>query len=178
MKTLTPFFAWLKEAALNSFKVLQGLFLIIVAVVLLVLAIVGSIIWYFSTIWSKKQKARDIMIKSGNFFFLIALALDHLGNVACGGFLNWLLLKENSPMPFGVPGESVSEILGWNYALDNLSEWGLNLRHDLNMIDRDHCEDAMMSAIYEAKHLLDKYKLLQVKLETIENTKDFMAKYT
>lgn len=177
MKTLAPQITWLKEAAKNTLAVLQGILLIILALVLLAIAVPGSVIWYFATIWSKKEKARDIMRKSGNFFYLIALELDYLGNVACGGFLNWLFLKAKSPFPFGIPGQSVSEILGFNFKLDNLTEWGLNLRYDLNRIDPDHCEKAMASAIDDAKQLLETYRKFQSRIDTIERTKEFIAQY-
>lgn len=177
MKQIRPLFAWLKEAVQNTLAVLQGILLIILALVLLAIAVPGSVIWYFATIWSKKEKARDIMRKSADFFYLVALELDYLGNVACGGFLSWLFLQSKSPFPFGVPGQSVSEILGFNFKLDNLTEWGLNLRHDLNTIDPDHCEKAMATAIDDAKQLLETYRKVQSRIDTIERTKEFLARY-
>lgn len=151
--------------------------LIVLAILLTALTTLASIGWFFATIKRKKRNAREIFSSTSNFFFLIALAIDHLGNVICGGFLNWLFCKEDSPFPFGVPGESVSEILGWNYLLDNLTEWGLNLRHDLDIIDPNHCEKARLKSVEKAENLIEKFKLYQDRLQTLEDTKAFLAKY-
>lgn len=152
--------------------------LIVLAIVLVGITTVASIGWFFATIRSKKRNAREIFTSTSGFFFLIAWAIDILGAVICGGFLNWLLLKDpNGPHPFGVRGESASETLAWNNAIDNLNEWGLNLRHDLNIVHRGHCEKAMENAVEAAKEKLEKYKLIQTKVDTIQRTKEFMAKY-
>lgn len=178
MKTkLSAIVPWLKEAGRNILKLIGSFCLIILAICLTTLAITVSAGWYVATIGPKKKKAREIMSATAFFNFLLALTINHLGNVACGGFFNWLLLKEASPFPYGVPGESVSEITGWNYEIDNLSEWGLNLRHDLGIFDKDHCHKAMMKSVFNAKHVLDRYKAIQHRIETIERTKEFMARY-
>lgn len=174
---LKTIWIWLREAVINIFKLIISFGLIILAVFLTALAILVSAGWYLATIRSKRKKAREIMSATAVFNFLISLCIDHFGNVACGGFFNWLFLKKESSFPFGVPGESVSEILGWNYEIDNLSEWGLNLRHDLNIIDNDHCEKAMMKALFSAKNLIDRYKAIQTRIDTIERTREFLAKY-
>ncbi len=177
-RSTNNFFAWLKEAVINLLSLLKGLFLVAAAFFILALAIPAGAIHYFCTIGKKKQKAREIMQNSGIFSYLVALAIDHLGNVITPGLWNWLFLKnQDTPFPFGIPGQSLSQVLGFNYALDNLNEWGINMRHDLNTIDTDHCEKAVLSAVYEAKHLLEKYRRVQARMETIERTKEFLEKY-
>ncbi len=151
--------------------------LIGLAIILVASVALASIGWYFATIKSKKRNIGQIFSSSANFFFLIALAIDHLGNVIGGGFLNWLLLKELSPFPFGNAGESASEIIGWNYKIENLNNRGEILRTSLDYIDRNHCEKARKKAVDKAHDLLHKYKAYQSRVETIENTKAFMAKY-
>jgi len=108
---------------------------------------------------------------------VIALRIDILGNIIGGSLFNWLLLKKPSHFPFGVPGEKISTVIELNYKLDNLSEWGLNLRHDLNVIETDHCKRSLMADLFTARHFLEKYKVIQAKFETIERTKEFIAKY-
>lgn len=76
------------------------------------------------------------------FIPLLKVSAKNLGrflNIIGGQFFNWLLLKGDTPFPFGKAGESLSEIIGWNYLIGNLNEWGLNLRHDLNIIQKNHC---------------------------------------
>ena len=67
MKRLAPLFAWLKEAVKNLLSLIKGLLLIPTALFLLALAIPAGVIHYFCTIGSRKQKAREIMTKTGNF---------------------------------------------------------------------------------------------------------------
>lgn len=168
---------WLKEAFKNSVHFIVFASLVPVALFLIALVIIAAIIFYLATINSKKQNARQILTGNARSYKLIALGIDHLGNIIGGPFFNWLLLKEASAFPFGKPGESISEILGWNHDLDNLSEWGLNLRHDLNNIEIDHCELARDIAVYNARHTLDKYRLIQDSMKKKERTQEFLAKY-
>lgn len=152
--------------------------LIALAITLVVLTTLASIVWYFVTIRSKKRNAGEILSRSSNFFFIIAYMIDCLGAVMCGGFLNWLLLKNpDGPYPIGKTGVSVSESLAWNFAIDNLNEWGLNLRHDLNTVDPNHCERAMENAVEDAIKTIDDYLAIQPAIETIERTKEFNLKY-
>ena len=179
MKTkLSTFWQWIKEAVVNLGKFLSGLILIPVALFLIVISGLAAIIHYFSTIGKKKQKARDFLTFGGRFSFNVSLSLNHLGNVLYGPLWNWLFLKEVKQFPYGKHGESLSEITGWNYKIDNLTEWGLNLRHDLDLWDNDHCEKARVKAVLKAQDLLDRNRAVITRIETIEHTKEFNAKYS
>jgi len=129
------------------------------------------------TIGRKKQKAREILQSQGAFYKLVAVGIDILGNIVGGSFFNWLLLKKPSQFPFGIPGEKMSTVVELNYKIDNLSEWGLNLRHDLNIIEFEHCEKSLAADLFTARNFIEKYKLIQAHFETIERTKEFIAKY-
>lgn len=186
MKTkLQPLFTWLKNfwpqllAALLLIATCLGTSgLIVLAILLVTISTVASIGWFFATIRSKKRNVGEILTRSSNFFFLIAYMVDCLGAVMCGGFLNWLLLKNpNGPYPIGKKGVSVSESLAWNHAIDNLNEWGLNLRHDLNTVDPNHCESAMENSIKEALETLENYADITRNIEKAERTREFLAKY-
>ncbi len=174
---LIPFWNWLKEAGTNVWRFTLGILLLSIGLLLLPLVTVAAIGFYFATLRKKKQNAREIMQSQGATYKLIAIGINILGNIIGGSFFNWLLLKKPSQFPYGIPGQKISTVTQLNYKLDNLSEWGLNLKHDLDTIEEDHCEKAMMKALFKAKHLIERYKKIQHRMETIERTKEFMAKY-
>ena len=179
MKPLAPLFTWLKEAFKNLLSVLKGIVLIIVAVVLLAFAIPCGGIFYLCTIWSKKQEAREIMTNSGRFFYLVSLSFDHLGNVVCPGLFSWLFLESlNTPFVFGVPGQSISQVLGWNYLLGNLSGTGLFLRRILNVFETEHCERAVAKTLEDARAYLEKAREVQDIIEANDRKKAFELKYS
>jgi len=177
MKNLSLIFNRLQEALTNIWRFLLGIILLIVALWLLSLVTLAAIGFYFATIRKKKQNAREILQNHGATYKLIAIGIDILGNIIGGSFFNWLLLKKLPQFPFGIPGEKISTVVELNYKLDNLSEWGLNLRHDLNILETDHCERSLLADLFTTRHFLEKYKVIQAHFETVERTKEFLAKY-
>lgn len=174
---LIQIWKWFQEAATNVWRFLLGILLLIVGLCLLPLVTLAAIGFYFSTIAKKKQKAREILQNHGSTYKLIAIGIDILGNIIGGPFLNWLLLKKPSQFPYGVPGQTISSVTQLNYKLGNLGEWGLNLKHDLDIIEEDHCERSLENDLNHYCNFLEKYKRIQAHFETIERTKEFMAKY-
>lgn len=171
MNKLNLLLSWFKEALNNLLSVLKGLLLVVVALALLAIAIPSAAVFYMCTIWGKKKEAREIMTGSGRFFYLVALAFDHLGNVVCPGLLSWLFLKSlETPFIFGTPGQSVSQVLGWNFALGNLSKTGLFLRRILNVFEAEHCEKAVAKTIEDARQYLQTCREAQNKIELTERT--------
>jgi len=148
---------WLQEAATNLWRLLLGIILLIVGLWLLPLVSIAAIGFYFATIRKKKQNAREILQNQGSTYKLVAIGINILGNIIGGSFFNWLLLKKPSQFPFGIPGEKISTVIELNYKLDNLSEWGLNLRHDLNIIETDHCEKSLLADLFTTRNFLEKY---------------------
>ena len=182
MKTnLTPqhilIWNWLKEAATNVWRFTLGILLLSIGLCLLPLVTLAAIGFYFTTLGKKKQNAREILQSQGSTYKLIAIGINILGNIIGGSFFNWLLLKKPSQFPYGIPGQKISTVTQLNYKLDNLSEWGLNLKHDLDTIEEDHCERSLEIDLNYYCNFLEKYKRIQSHFETIERTKDFMAKY-
>ena len=177
MKTLSPLLTWLKVAAKNVWRLVLGILLLILGASLLALVVPVAAAFYFITIGKKKQNAGEILVSNGATYKLVAIGINILGNIIGGSFFNWLLLKKPSQFPYGIPGEKVSTVTELNYKIDNLSEWGLNLRHDLNTIETDHCERSLLADLFTTRHFLEKYKVIQARFETIERTKDFIAKY-
>lgn len=181
MKKLAPLFAWIKEAAANIGNLLGNLFLILLALALFIPLIIVAIPWkIYVSCTRENRKVRDIMSGTGTFFVGIAIALDQLGNVAFGGLFNDRLVQDPTLFPFGKTHETISEVLGWNEYLDNLTRSGKYLVAAVNFCDftqKEHCAQAMASGFYEAKYKVEFYKRHIVKDETIEKTQEFLAKY-
>lgn len=168
---------WLKAASKNIGRFLIGVSLLPVALFLLALIIVCAAGYYLITLKKKRQNVGEILVGNGLFSILISLGVDHLGNIIGGQFFNWLLLKGATPFPFGKAGESLSEIIGWNYMIGNLNEWGLNLRHDLNILQKNHCEIALDFAVKNAKYIIKQDQEINSRIETLKRTKAVLAGY-
>jgi hypothetical protein len=169
---------WITEFFQNIGELIGCFLLIVLALLLILIGILPAVIWkIIFSIKSDNRKARGIIAGTAHFFLGIAVALDQVGNVAFGSFFNWLFLIKGNDYPFGETHETVSEVLGWNQALENLNRKGLFLVSLLNVLEAAHCEKAMYSGLEKATYKVDLYKKRQQQLQTIENTKAFMAKY-
>lgn len=169
--------AWFKEAGKNVLSLLEGLLLAFLAVLLLCIAVPAGAIHYVCTVKGRKQKAREILTNTGTFSFLVAYSIDCFGNVVTPGLWNWLFLANPGTYLFGIPGQSLSLVLGLNYYDGNLGTWGARLRIFLNWIDPNHCEKAVDSYLAEAKHFQELHELLMINYETRLNKEAFLAKY-
>lgn len=167
----------LTQAITHIGRFIIGFILMLIGICLFPLVTLASIIFYFATLQSKRQNAGEILEGNGESFKQIGVGYDILGNIVGGPFFNWLLLKKPSKFPFGVAGEKISTVLHLNFRMDNLSEWGENLRYDLDSIEFDHCEKSLAYDLEKAVVFLDKYKKMHAEFETIERTKEFLAKY-
>lgn len=170
--------SWLKEFFVNIGNLLGAILLVILALFIFALCFFPAIFWKVIISFKKEsRKARNILSGTSRFFVGLAIAIDQLGNVAFGGFLNWLFLTNIKEYPFGNYRETISEVLGWNEALGNLNRKGLMMVSILNVIESAHCERAMETGIFEAKYKVSFYRGLLDKMETIKNTKVFLEKY-
>ncbi len=70
----------------------------------------------------------------------IAVALDQLGNVTCGGLLDAIFTKEGHN--FGLEDDTVSEVLAKNQ--HNLTRFGRLISNLLEKVDPGHLESAMI----------------------------------
>ncbi len=168
---------WLKTAATNIWRLLLGILFILIGVALLSLVIIAATGFYVATIHKRKQNAGEMLRSNGAFYKYVAIGIDILGNIIGASFFNWLLLKKPSQFPFGVPGDKISSVLQWNFMIDNLSEWGLNLKHDLDTLEFEHCEKSLLQDLFNARHTIDRYREIQTRMDTIKNTQEFLAKY-
>lgn len=181
MKKLRPLFSWLKEAAINIANLLGNLFLIVLAIALFIPLFLIAILWKIYVSFTREnRKAREILSGTGKFFCGIAIALDQLGNVAFGGLFNDLLIKDPKLFTFGKTHETISEVLGWNEYLGNLTSTGKAVVSLVNFCDftiEEHCQNAMQSGLYDAKYKIIFHKKHIAEQETIERTKEFLKKY-
>jgi len=170
--------SWLKNAATNIWRFLLGVLLTIVGFCLLVLIIPIATVFYFCTIKKEKQNIGELLVSNGTFYKYIGIGIDILGNIIGGRFFNWLLLKKPSQFPFGIPGQTISSVIQWNYLIDNLSDWGINLKHDLDTIEFDHCEKSLQHDLKTCTNIIDNYRAIQTRIDTAESTRKFLEKYS
>ena len=74
-------------------------------------------------------------------FLILAKSIDKFGNVACSELFNDTLLK-NSTWKFGYINETISGVLGVNKGKRTLSKFGNWICKDLDLIDKNHVENA------------------------------------
>lgn len=156
---LTTFGNWLLEALSNIFKALGGIFLTVLALVLLAVLIVPAFIWLVvvSIQNKEKKKARGFLRGIKEFFVGIACSFDQTGNIAFGGFFTWLFLDDSADYFFGDPSETISFVLGWNQRDGGLSDTGIMLVSILDFIDKDHCRKALDSGLEKAHLKINRY---------------------
>jgi hypothetical protein len=167
----------MKTAANHIGRFLLGLLLKFIGIILLPIVSLAATIHYLATLKKRRKNIGEILTENGEQSKQIGVGYDILGNIVGGEFFNWLFLKKKSQFPFGIAGEKMSTVLELNFKLDNLNEWGLNLRHDLNTLEFDHCEKSLEFDINKALNFIEKYKKIQAKFETMERTKEFERKY-
>jgi hypothetical protein len=167
----------MKAAATHIGRFLLGLLLKFIGIILLPMVSLAATIHYLATLKKRRKNIGEILTENGEQAKQTGVGYDILGNIVGGEFFNWLFLKKKSQFPFGVEGEKMSTVFELNFKLDNLNEWGLNFRHDLNNLEFDHCEQSLQHDLNKALNFIDKYKKIQAEYETIEGTKEFLAKY-
>ncbi len=142
-------------------KFIGSLLLIPLSVILFIVLSVFGFGWSF---WSLiyERSLNDVINGFSVYFLSIALSIDQLGNVAFKGLLTAVLIDEkhkDKHYIFGDADETISEVLGWNERLENLSKTGLKLVKLLNWVEADHCELAMANAVLKAEAKMIHYKL-------------------
>jgi len=167
----------MKAAATHIWRFLLGFILMLTGIVLFPFVSLAAIVFYFATLKRKRQNAGEILEGNGESFKQTGVGYDILGNIVGGPFFNWWLLKKPSKFPFGVAGEKISTVLELNFKLENLDYWGSVLRNLLGELEFDHCEKSLEHDMNRALNFIDKYKRIQTHYETIERTKEFLAKY-
>ena len=98
--------------------------------------IIGCIIIPFGIIYGFIKNLLGISKKSLN----MALWVDIGGNVMCSELFNDLLIQNITINPFGNPRQTISEVLGINNQLLNITKTGQVLVNILNYLDPYHVE--------------------------------------
>jgi len=167
----------MKKAITNIWRFLLGFTLMLTGIVLLAIVKVVAIFFYFATLKRKRQNAGEILTGNGYMFKQTGKGYDLLGNIVGGQLFSWMFLKQPLQFPFGISGEMISTVLELNFKIENLNKHGIRLRDLLGELEFDHCEKSLEFDINKALNFIEKYKKIQVKFETMERTKEFMAKY-
>lgn len=118
----------------NMKKLVISLIVLFVAVVLTVcISPFGILYGIIKSIYRRNLKYfSKILLR-------IAVALDQLGNVTCGGLLDVIFTKEGNN--FGLEDDTVSEVLAKNQ--HNLTRFGRLISNLLEYIDPGHLESAL-----------------------------------
>ena len=80
--------------------------------------------------------------KLGNYWFIMAISVDQLGNVVMSSLFNDILIKKYGHK-FGDEDETVSMVLGVNKATGTLTKLGKLIADILNKIEHNHVEKAI-----------------------------------
>jgi len=129
---------------------LIGLFLLLIAIILLVLTgILGFIFGIGYTIIKKG------MVGLGEFCFEIAKSIDQLGNVLMQHLFNSLFIKKKG-YRFGNSDETISSVIGKNQVKESLTGTGNFINGILNIIQQDH---SLNSIDYEIENRPNEHEL-------------------
>jgi hypothetical protein len=80
--------------------------------------------------------------KRGKYLYRIALGIDQLGNVVCARLFNFFLIDLDG-YQFGDEDETISSVIGKNKQSNTLTPFGIALDMLLELIDKNHSEDAI-----------------------------------
>lgn len=85
-----------------------------------------------------KMSFKSLIKRWNQYFFILAVSIDQLGNVVMQDFFNDLLINQSSPHRFGHEDETISSVLGRNKSTNTLSKTGRALVNFLDRIDPNH----------------------------------------
>jgi len=151
----------MKKAATHIWRFLLGLLLKFIGIILLPIVSLAATIHYLITLKKRRKNIGEILVENGEQAKQTGVGYDILGNIVGGEFFSWLFLKKKSQFPFGIAGEKMSTVFELNFKLDNLSEWGLNFRQDLNNLETDHCKISLQNDLKRAESFVDKHNKIK-----------------
>lgn len=130
-----------KILKINLVKFMQGLTLLIIAVILTAIftaiSLIFDPIYYLVTL--KWQSGFNHL---GGWFKKLAISVDQFGNASSATILNFLLRKKGG-VDFGDEDDTISYIIGRNHYRNTLTFLGKIIRLILHLIDRHHVEKAV-----------------------------------
>jgi hypothetical protein len=129
-----------------------GLLLFVVSLLLTIPLTILAFIWnpvYF-IVSIKWQSGFNTL---GDYFRKLAVSVDQFGNASTATILNFLLIKRNG-IKFGDIDFTVSYILGRNYFHGTLSLFGRFIVWLLDLIDKEHVQNAVHEQIEKDQEAL------------------------
>lgn len=120
-----------------------GILLFIVALLLAFIVMpLGFVYGIVKNILTFRGKTLILVINKA--FYMIAYAIDQLGNVVCQFLFNDLMIKKEG-YKFGDPDKTISYVLGINKQDGTLSGFGGLIVALLHLIDPNHVEKAVQN---------------------------------
>jgi O-antigen/teichoic acid export membrane protein len=129
-----------------------GLLLFVVSLLLTIPLTILAFIWnpvYF-IVSIKWQSGFNAL---GDYFRKLVVSVDQFGNASTATILNFLLIKRNG-IKFGDIDFTVSYILGRNYFHSTLSLFGRFIVWLLDLIDKEHVQNAVHEQIEKDQEAL------------------------
>ena len=124
-------------------KHITGILLFIVALLLaFIIMPLGFVYGILKNILTFRGKTLILVINKA--FYMIAYAIDQLGNVVCQFLFNDLMIKKDG-YKFGDPDKTISYVLGINKQDGTLSGFGGLIVALLHLIDPNHVEKAVQN---------------------------------
>ena len=124
-------------------KHIIGILLFIVALLLAFIVMpLGFVYGIVKNILTFRGKTLILVINKA--FYMIAYAIDQLGNVVCQFLFNDLIIKKDG-YKFGDPDKTISYVLGINKQDGTLSGFGGLIVALLHLIDPNHVEKAVQN---------------------------------
>jgi hypothetical protein len=114
---------------------MKGFILLCLAVVLS--AILYPVGWIYSMVTFRLN-----FKKLGQYWFIMAVSVDQLGNTVMSTLFNDLLIRKYGHK-FGDEDQTISMVLGVNKAMGTLTDLGRFIADVLNLIDPNHVEKAI-----------------------------------
>ncbi|MBN2668761.1 MAG: hypothetical protein JXR60_05985 [Bacteroidales bacterium] len=115
---------------------MKGLLLFIVALLLAILFLPLGILYALVVLWAKAN-FKTWLIRIGDYFFVLAIAIDQMGNVIMMELFNDIMITKQG-YQFGKEDETISSVLGKNQLNGSLKGAGKLLNWLLNKLDPNH----------------------------------------
>lgn len=125
----------------------MGFLLFLVAVLLAVVFMPVGFIYTTIRLWIKAN-FKTWWKRMGEYYLIIALSIDQMGNVIMKEFFNDVLIYKNGHK-FGNEDETISSVLGKNQKTGTLRRLGRWLNWVLNKLDPNHSINAIEHNISE-----------------------------
>tara|TARA_R110000772_G_scaffold51709_4_gene118591 strand:+ start:161 stop:622 length:462 start_codon:yes stop_codon:yes gene_type:complete len=126
---------------INLVKFMQGISLLILAIVFTAFFVILSFIFdpIYYLIRLKWQSGLNHL---GDWFKKLSISLYQFGNASAATMLNFALRKKGG-IDFGDEDDTISYVIGRNYYHNSLTIFGHMIRLILHLIDRNHVQKAV-----------------------------------